>query len=69
MPLFFCHLYRNGGVLYVICHERKVDTGVIHLGRTCKYSQPVSHHSVMYWLLYGLCVTIALSRVEHSHGL
>lgn len=38
---FFCHLYRSGGVLYGVCHKRKVGTGVIHLGRTRKYSQPV----------------------------
>lgn len=32
-------------MLYGVCHKRKVGTGVIHLGRTRKYSQPASRHS------------------------
>lgn len=47
-------------MLYDVCHEREVGSGVIHLGRTRKYSKPVNRHSVMCWLLYGLCVVIAL---------
>lgn len=60
--LLFAIYIGVGCAIYGVCLKRKVGTGVIHLGRTRKYSQPASHCSVMCWLLYGLCVVITLFR-------